>query len=178
VAASLVQVEQSIAVGCNGCTYCCWAYCIEQMPVPVAITEPGETTYEKRSMQDCPYSNGRGCEIHESPEYPSVCREFTCPYLELERGNFGTIRNKYTGKPIRFKIHVPDWFRAVVEEVLDPETRGRVFPAVPASIGYACASELVRETGCIPVIHDGLWQLQMLNKKDPNAAMTAWRNCG
>jgi len=154
---------------CGGCTYCCWAYGVKGVPLADG------TAYDKLSMETCPHIEGDACRIYE--RRPEGCRELWCPYLSLE-GAGSRIRNKYNGQVVRFRIHRPDQFRVVIEEALSPEIRGRVLPAVPVDVAVDKATALVRETGCIPVIHDGEWQLPMLNHSDPQAAMGAWRNCG
>lgn len=179
MASGVSEVTKETALSgaaCKGCTYCCWAYSASRVPVPDSFGVQTGDKYEKQSMEDCPYSTFGGCLIHERACYPLDCRKFICPYLRLEGGD-GSIKNKYTGKTIRFRVHSPHLFREVIEQNLDSSVKGLVFPAVPLNMLPESAIPLITKTKCVPVIHDSEWQLQMLSQDaDPTESMTAWRN--
>lgn len=184
MASGLIQIDSDrvkVLDGalCKSCTYCCWAYAASGVPVSDEAGEPTEERYEKLSMEECPHRAESSCRIHSQVCYPADCRKFVCPYLQLETDSSARIRSKHNGQVIRFRIHRPDSFRAVIEEVLDPNVKGLVFPAVPVEVSLNKARRLIFQTGCVPVIEDGEWHLQMLtNSKDPQVAMDVWRNRG
>lgn len=161
---------------CKGCTYCCWAYGVQAMPVSAPDGQPTPETYHKLSMEPCPYATETGCRIYESAARPEGCKVLWCPYLGLECGNPGRIRSKHNGQRIAFRIHRPDEFRDVIEQTMDRDIKGLVFPAVPLEVGTMKAVRVIVQTGCVPAVTDGEWHLQMLrNDSDPEAAMNAWR---
>ena len=63
------------------------------VPKPSLIETPptnGESTFRLYVERYCPlYDEAKGCEVHEDPRRPSVCKQY--PLLDLEDGNFTII---------------------------------------------------------------------------------------
>lgn len=110
--------------GCGDCRFCCWSFNVHDVPDPVQ----GLTL--KPAREHCIYECKQGCSIHGLDQYPQVCDEFECPYLQ--------------GK----QIHRPDNFQGVLEEI--GIGVGSFIPAIPPHIPVKMAEILIRENRSIP----------------------------
>lgn len=109
---------------CDGCKFCCWSFNVPE--VPDSIKGLGL----KPARQHCPHECSRGCAIHDRNNYPVVCNDFVCPYLDGE------------------DMHRPDEFQGVLKELNG--NVGAYIPAVPTLIPVQVAKQMIANTRTVP----------------------------
>ena len=86
-----MSVEEGQARTCGSCKLCCKVFHVEELNKPGGVW--------------CKHCPGKGCEIHNRPEQPAVCRNYKCLWLlGLLPDALGTNRLPEDARPDRLRV--------------------------------------------------------------------------
>jgi hypothetical protein len=126
---------------CDGCTFCCWSFGIDDVPYHGLV--------RKSPLTDC-WHACHTCGVHDHPDYPKQCRSFICPYLSGD------------------DIHRPDSFEYMLK-IMRVTVEGFI-PAIPVALDPVEACNLVYETRSMlaSMIVRGQWQRSVISLDSPD----------